>query len=168
MYQVPGIRYTAILLESQCECGTSSDPFFPMLRLRLYPPAFVADSSRSMRLRSISSLPIGSIPSIGPSSTVAARLRAHAVPNGLGADSKFRLEREWVTCGHCVVLLTLPSLEHFFKFRIDYSIGRTHIRVLVITCMLARDCMNARSQLHVCPLACSRRTVDVAAAVRSG
>ena len=68
------------------------------LRLRLYPPALAADLSSTILLRSISSLPIGSIPSIRPASTVAACLRAHAVPIALGADSKFRLERWWVTC----------------------------------------------------------------------
>ena len=42
------------------------------------------------------------------------------------------------------------------------------MRVIVTTCVLARDCMNARSQLHVRPLACSRRAVGVAAAGISG
>ena len=72
-----------------------------------------------------------------------------------------------VVPSYCFVLLIFPSLKQPFNFRIYHSIGRSHSRVLVITCMLARDCMNARSQLHVCPLACSRRAVYVAAAVRS-
>ena len=63
----------------------------------MYPAAFASHLCSTMRLRSISS--VGSIPSIRPASTVAARLRAHAGPIGLGADSKFRLEQEWVTCG---------------------------------------------------------------------
>ena len=50
-----------------------------------------------MRLRSTSSLLIGSIPLIRSESRVTARLRAHAVPIGLGVDSKFRLERGWVS-----------------------------------------------------------------------
>ena len=74
------------------------------LRLRLYLPAFAADLSSTMRLRSISSLPMGSIPSIRSASAVAARLRVHAVPIGLGADSKLRRERGWVTCGPQLLL----------------------------------------------------------------
>ena len=70
-----------------------------------------------MRLRSTSSLLIGSIPLIRSESTVTARLRAHAVPIGVTADSKIRLEREWVSCGpeilHCVVdsSLSLAALQ---------------------------------------------------------
>ena len=78
-------------------------------RLKLYPPAFAADLSSTMRLRSISSPPIGSISSIRSASTVTARLRAHTVPIGLGADSKSRLELGWVTCGPELLLRVVAS-----------------------------------------------------------
>ena len=100
-------RYTAILRSCQSRCGTSSIPIVPYLnerwkdkstssvvaggcpfKMRMYPPAFAANLSSTMRPRSISSLPIVSIPSIRSASTIAARLRAHAVPTGLGTDSK--------------------------------------------------------------------------------
>ena len=140
------------------------------LRLRLYPPAFTADLSSTVRLRSISTLPIGSIPSIRPVSTVAA-LCVHTpcllawvlTPNFVLDEGGLPVvPSDWF------MLLILPSLEHPFRFRIDVSVRRTHSRVLVVTRMLARDCMNARSQLQVCPLACSPCAVGVAAAVKSG
>ena len=91
MYQVPGILLYCVhvnidavlpslvsyLNEPSKEKRTSSflDAGCP-LRLRLYLPDFAADLSTTMLLRSISSLPIGFIPSIRPASKVAARLHA--------------------------------------------------------------------------------------------
>ena len=133
----------------------------------MYLPAFDADLSSTKRLRSVSSLPIGKsgLRLQWPPACVHTPCLLARVLNQNFVLNEGRLP---VVPRYIFVLLIIPSLKHPLKFRIDHSIGRTHSRVLVITGMLARDCMNARSNLHVCPLPCSRREVGVAAAVRSG